>query len=871
MIIHKRKLETEFGLYVPLIAPLRGFYCVCGMLNLYLVTLIIFYKILMDGITVPAQKVEDMVAARLHTVAQYILIVVFGTLPILFLPWIEFSLTYTKTFVVIVGVFLALTLYSFAVLRTGSFRVSLPIPIVILWLLVVAGAASAFLSGDVRDAFLGDFLEHQTVAFLALSALSAMVVMHVLTDKRRIYSMYVLLAVSTLLLALFHIIRLVFGVEVLTFGIFGSSQTLSPVGTWNDLAIFFGLTILIAIVALEQLSLTREGKGLFAAVAVVALGMLAVINFSPVWFILCIVSLIVFIYALARDRMTSHWLPGGAAGQGFSMLSLGIAGLVFVTSFIFITGGSVIGGRVAEVTGVSYVEVRPSLQATTDIIRDTYRTDALFGVGPNKFADAWRLHRDTSLNTTIFWNTDFFAGVGYVPTFFVTMGVVGGLLWLAFFVTFIMSGVRMLLNAVSEDRTWYFIGTSAFVAGLYVWGLSIIYVPGATLILIAAVCTGLVLAARNALEPHREKVISMMGDRRSGFILVSVTVLTVMLSMGALYSVGRHYASAYIFAQGELALGRGDIEGAVTRTTEANTLTSDDRYLRRGAEIEYARLLETLNLPGDTPNLEVRFRTALQNGLSHAGRAVALDSTDANNWSVLGAIYSAVVPLRIDGAYDRAKEALEKARALDPENPIRTLMLARLAFGNSNIEEARALMNEAIRTKPDYVDAAFMLSQLEIAAGNVEGAINSTLRIISLEPQNPARYFQLGVLELARQDAERGALALEAAISLDPQYANARYYLAFAYDQLGRSKEAQVQLEKILETNPGNADVEALLLRLTRGEKISEPVTPARGVSQDVKTTPEGGEGNTVTEKPDTPLLTPVNPVPVAPSEAETE
>ena len=185
----------------------------------------------MEGNMSPMAVAEDRIATKLHSIAQYIIVGVFGTLPILFLPFFEFSLSFTKTFVVIVGVLLALALYSFAVLRTGTFRVSLPLPIVCLWLIVIAGVASAFVSGDVRDAFFGDFFEQQTVAFLATIALATTVVTHVLTDKRRIYTMYIVLAISTLTLALFHVIRLFFGPGVLTFGVFGGNQVLTPVGT----------------------------------------------------------------------------------------------------------------------------------------------------------------------------------------------------------------------------------------------------------------------------------------------------------------------------------------------------------------------------------------------------------------------------------------------------------------------------------------------------------------------------------------------------------------------------------------------------------------------------------------------------------------
>ena len=442
------------------------------------------------------------------------------------------------------------------------------------------------------------------------------------------------------------------------------------------------------------------------------------------------------------------------------------------------------------------------------------------------------------------------------------MGVLGGLVWILFLALFLYVGVKMLLNAVDPDRTWYFIATSSFVAALYLWGMAVIYVPGAMLIMLAALCTGIMLAARNAIEPHREHEISLVGNKRSGFLLVSAVMLVVIFSLGSLYTVGRHYASAYVFARGELALQKGDVATAKARTNEAYSLMTDDRYLRRLAEIEYADLKQVLSLPADTPNFQARLSDAFRSSITHALQAAALNGTDANNLGMLGAIYGAVVPLKIDGVYyDRAKEALTKARALDPQNPIRTLMLARLAFSNGNVDDARKLMNEAIRQKPDYVDATFMLSQLEIAAGNIDAAIVSTVSTIRLEPQNPARFFQLGVLYLAKKDTESGTLALQEAVRLDPQYANARYYLAFAYDKLDKRDAALEQLRKILETNPGNPDVQKLIDRLNAGEKITDPVSQSAPSNNDVTTKKEDTKDRVVKD-PNSPLLTPVNPVP---------
>ena len=50
-----------------------------------------------------------------------------------------------------------------------------------------------------------------------------------------------------------------------------------------------------------------------------------------------------------------------------------------------------------------------------------------------------------SLNSTVFWNTDFSSGIGFIPTSFVTTGIVGALAWIAFLVLLIVFGFRMLI------------------------------------------------------------------------------------------------------------------------------------------------------------------------------------------------------------------------------------------------------------------------------------------------------------------------------------------------------------------------------------------------------------------------------------------
>jgi len=126
----------------------------------------------------------------------------------------------------------------------------------------------------------------------------------VLSNKVSILRFYILLLTVSILLGLFHLLRVIFGADTLTFGIFQGTVA-TPLGSWNDLGLFFGLAIILSLVALEQLSITKGGKIIIGFIVFLSLLILAVVNFFSVWIVLGVVSLIMLIYSLSKDRFSS--------------------------------------------------------------------------------------------------------------------------------------------------------------------------------------------------------------------------------------------------------------------------------------------------------------------------------------------------------------------------------------------------------------------------------------------------------------------------------------------------------------------------------------------------------------------------------------
>jgi cytochrome c-type biogenesis protein CcmH/NrfG len=803
----------------------------------------------------------DRVEKVLQNISQNIIVFVFGLLPLFFIPVAFMSFDYVKTIAVIVGVLLAVIFFSLSVLRSGKVQIAAPLALGALWLVAIATTISAMLSGDMRDAFLGDDMGVHTALFVVLLALVATITSVTGQTKMTIMRLYILLTGSAIVLALFHIIRLVVGTGVLSFGMF-TSLVATPIGGWNDLGLFFGLSILLSLVALEQLPLTKWGKGLFTAVVVLSLVMLAVVNFFAVWVVLGLVSLAVLMYTLTKDRFEEKTLTLEGKKSSISVQSVILSVSVFIVSLVFVIGGGTVGGAISKITNVSYLEVRPSFSATTDIARNVYRENAFVGIGPNKFTDAWRMYKDPSINETLFWSTDFKGGSGYLTTLFVTTGILGTVAWLLFFVLFLFAGFKMLFKSVHADRFWYFIGSSSFVGATYLWGMSAIYVPGSAILLLAAMFTSITFASYSALVSTRTLSFSIAANKRAGFALVGVVMVIIVGATSGLYYAGQNYASVYTFGSALSGLQKGmDIKQAEEQIASAYTSSQNELYALQLASYQLAKINALVAVPKLSTQQTQELQISIRNGINAGQIAVNQDPTDSLNWSTLGSIYSILAGAGIEGAKDKAQESFDKARTLDPKNPLYPLLQAQLVSRVQDLAGARTHVMEAIALKPNYTDALFFLTQIDIIEGKTDDAIATTNAIISLEPNNPARYYQLGVLLAASQKQDDAIVAFRQAVALDVNYANARYFLAIALGQKGDNKGAIEQLQKVLELNPGNEQVNNLITQLQSGKPLVVDGQNTEGQVAEPQTVTETENGVTTTEKPETPLVTPVNTV----------
>lgn len=792
----------------------------------------------------------------LRRIAEILIIGSCGLLPIIFIPSVYLPLSSGKTIFIAIGVALGLLFYFLAVLKDGKISLRLPLPIAGLWLIALVTTVSAFLSGDRHDAFLGNSIEIYTAAFTILMAVLT-TSMAVLDKGQQVIRLYAVIIGSGLVLSIFHIASFIFGPEAVSFGLWNSA-TVSPIGSWNGLAIFYGLVILLSLLALQQLPLTRAGRYIISGIIGLSLFMLAVVNFSSVWWVIGIIAGIIVLHHLLRNLWNLNKPNSGAT---YSLIA---AVVVLLFSIVFLVGGARLGTLITTPLGVDFVEVRPSATATLEIARAVYQDNLWLGSGPNRFADSWRLHKDQSINQTIFWNTQFDSGYSYIFTSIIGNGLLGFLAWCIFLLSLLWSGIKFVFNNNSDkDNFWHFIGVSSLAASIYFWVMCIIYVPPPAILMLTAITTGIFLMAHSKSLVSKTVNLSVEKNRSHGLVMIVMVVLVVVGSGYGVYAAGSHLAGVYEFNKATTEISEGDsLDDIQSRITSAFQLSHNDIFAREIALYRLAEMRTLLTAKEPSADAKESFSKAAEVSIQAAQSAINLDSTDPYNYQVLGQIYATLAVVGVEGAKEKALETFQVAKQYDPHSPITYLMEAELAIQLDDKVAARTAAERAVVLRNGYTEALFLLAQLDIEEGNTERAIAIVQAITQLEPENPARRYQLGILLASFDKLDEAIASFEQAVALDPQYANARYFLALGYAEKGMVDKAIEQLTIVKGLSEGNDMVDKLISQLQSTGSIDASLTNQSPVAER-----SADDGDVVEADLENDLVTSSNPVPETTSE----
>ena len=814
----------------------------------------------MDENQIEIQTVDDR--SILEKISFVALFIASFLSPIFFVPASFISAQFGTSLLFATAVILTTLLMIVSAFGAGSLR--LPRKKYIFWLYalvpiiyILAGVANGF----SRMSFLGYTFDISTVGFIVLGFVYMFFVSLLFTEKNRIFYSYFAFVVSSLLLSLFLVLRMIFGAGFLSLGIF-TSLTSTPIGNWNNVGIFFGIGAILSLLTYEMLSVSKFMKILLTVALILAVFFLAFVNFNIIWIILAVCSMLFILYGIWSRHKDGMGMPVGWKAKFLSMPLY--PSLVFIVSVVFVIWGGTLSGYFANHFNLTNMDVRPSFTTTMNIAQNTLRYQPLFGSGPNSFVSQWLSYKPVEIIGTVFWNTDFNYGIGLLPTFLVTTGILGILSWLVFFCLYIYLGIKALFTRIEDDFVRYLV-TSSFFVSLYLWIMAWVYVPSAVILILTFFFTGLFLASiciagiiplssysfsgirtngqSQEVADGRAQHEGNFGTGATGFVssLILVGLFVAVSALG--FGLFKNSESLWYFQKSSYALNtQNDVTAAEGFMDKAISAMPYDVHYRSLAEIEIAKV-QAIVAQGQSTNgtagnstsagtVSSSATSAQGSSISAAGRSAlgravnaglsarAADPSNYLNWIELGRAYESAVPLKISGAYQSAASAYNEAARRNPQNPGIYLLFAQLDIDQNNLAEAKQYAQAAISAKQDYLDAYYMLAQVEVAQKDMKGAIESVTAATVLAPNDPALFFQLGVLQFNNNDFTGAIATFQKSLSLSPQYANAQYFLGLSYEANKQHSKAIAQFQELAKTNPDNTQIAAILKALLAGKSI---------------------------------------------------
>lgn len=743
-------------------------------------------------------------------------------IPMFFIP--QAMLEVSKSVLISTLVTIAFFLWLVARMKDGKFTFPKSLILLSGFALPITFLVSGIFSEVPRVSLLGLGYETGTFATILTLFLLMFLASIFFQQQTRIFYLYSAFLISFVITFLFQVGVTILAAFSLLPAKFLAAIPANLIGKWADLAAFFGLILILSLIAIELIALRKSLKVFLSVVIGLSLFSLILINFSLLWIIIGFLSLVVSVYALSFSPENSKEAKSPLARK-FPVVSFGI----LLISLLFVLGSGTVNDLRSRFIPINIPTetIRPSWQGTLEVGKNALLKDPIFGIGPNRFSNTWLSYKPAGVNQSTLWNVDFDAGVGLIPTFAITTGAIGIIAWLFFLAFFLYRGFTAVLS-LAVGKISHYLLFSSFLGAVYLWIVSMLYVPNIAIFSLAFLMTGVFVAALVETGIGKNYDFSFLKDPRTGFISVLFLVLFILGTITGGYILFQKFLSVVFFQNGLAASQQGNINKTLSSISRAASFSEYDVYYRNLSAVNIARLNSILSQKGVSQDtIKADFQSESRFAITNALRARDLDPTNYQNWVALGNAYETLAPFGVADAHEEAKKAFDMAISLNQKSPALLLARARLDLEKDK-ESAKTYIAQALALKSDYTDAIFTLSQIQADEGNLGSAIASVEVASVISPNDVGVFFQLGFLRYKNRDWQGAISAFERAIELSPSYSNARYFLGLAYDKAGRTRDAIVQFQTIQTLNPDNSEVRDILSNLRAGRDPLGAVAPAQ-------------------------------------------
>jgi len=370
----------------------------------------------------------------------------------------------------------------------------------------------------------------------------------------------------------------------------------------------------------------------------------------------------------------------------------------------------------------------------------------------------------------------------------------------------------MRLSALSREER--IAATAISFGSLFLIASVLLYVPSASMILLSFVLSGATFGflwrqgQAGAADESQAPAASSIRQISSLGVMVVLVVLSVVLA----FVIDRRFFSEMETQHAQYAFSAGNLDQGFSLLAKAEGIEKTRDNVRLAVDAGNLKLQQiAADTKTSSADLQKQFADTLSTTIDAGKTAVAMYPDDYQQSLSLAGVYDFLNTLKIDGAYDSAKQYYTAAQTLNPNNPQIALALARLEAAKGNVSDAQTDITRALTLKPNYTDAILFVVQLNVANNDIPNAIKAATAAAQTAPGVGPIWFELGLLYYASGDTKDAIPALEQAVKIVPDYANAKYFLGLSYYNEKRSAEAVTQFQDLAKSNPDSQEVQLIL------------------------------------------------------------
>lgn len=677
-----------------------------------------------------------------------------------------------------------------------------------LGLLAIA-LISAFFSANIYDSFLGrsEYFVLSFVALIFLVIFYVLIVNFFTSDTRWNLAVDLLIA-SGGLSAVFFILKLVFKLDILS--LFGGSMW----NTVDKVNSVFGIWMIIMFVLSAGQLIRQElsvGRSLaYFFVTILSFVSLVLLSFNFLWWILLIGLVLLLMLGISHIKeIRAGWLS--------------VLFAVLIVVVVFITFGSPKSLQSAVPLEIS-LGVKPSWSISTSMLFDGVK-NFLVGGGMGAFSSGFSMFRSPDFNyDNVAWSLRFNQPYNTLFGILAEGGVLFSLAFL-FIILFALGhvfhiwfktrgGVSTGSLAIQKSNTrlqvflvaiaWVVLNVSfAFTfAGPVLWWL--------WWLMLGLIVSGLAFFNPNIIK-LKEWTVEDTPQYSLSFSFVLIVVMAAVIMVGVWGA--RLYVAEIAYAK---ALKSSDFVSAEANLRES--VSYRNNYDVYHAALAQVYLTQAVNVSRESsPNLQT-ISNLMALAVNEARAATNISPRSVGLWENLAMMYENAAAL-VPEARDWAIQSWQKAKDLEPTNPVLYWRLGNSYAGKSNWEEAIKNYQSAIDLKNDYIAAYISLAKANEASGQIEKAVVNYATILPAAARagSVEVMFDYGRLLYNRnkgEDRDNAEKLWLEAVRLQPNYSNALYSLGLLYEARGERATALQYYYKVKDLNPDNKDIIAKIRSL---------------------------------------------------------